>query len=102
RRSSDLLITFVDESLQMLIILLIARPFNEAFLLVTNIFLPMTIFNSAGMVLFVGVFKNIIAEQEHKVGQKVSLSFDITQKCLPIIKKGELHEQHDNEFCEII
>ncbi|NMA50009.1 MAG: histidine kinase [Tissierellia bacterium] len=101
--SSELfLITFIVESLQMLIILLIARPFDEAFLLVKNIFLPMTIFNSVGMVLFVGVFKNLITEQEHKVGKKVALTFDITQKCLPILKTGEFNEDNCKEIGEII
>lgn len=102
-KSSELfLITFVVESLQMLIIILIARPFAEAFSLVKNIFLPMTIFNSIGMVLFVGVFKNIIIGQEQKVGNKVDLTFDITQKCLPIIKTGKFNEVNCSKIGEII
>ncbi|MDR7857514.1 LytS/YhcK type 5TM receptor domain-containing protein [Tissierella sp.] len=101
--SSELfLITFVVESLQMLIILLISRPFDEAFLLVKNIFLPMTIFNSIGMVLFVGVFKNIITEQEQKIGKKVNLTFEITHKCLPILQTGEYNEKNCNNIGEII
>lgn len=95
-------ITFAVECLQMLIILLIAKPFDQAFLLVRNIFLPMTIFNSAGMVLFVGVFKNLITEQEQKVGQKVSLTFDITQKCLPILQTGKFNEESCSKIGEII
>lgn len=102
-KSSELfLITFVVESLQMLIIILIARSFAEAFSLVKNIFLPMTIFNSIGMVLFVGVFKNIIIGQEQKVGNKVDLTFDITQKCLPIIKTGKFNEVNCSKIGEII
>lgn len=90
-KSSELFaITFVMECLQMLVILLIAKPFAEAYSLVESIFLPMTIFNSAGMVLFVGVFKSIITDQENKVGRKISLTFDITQKCLPILRNGKL------------
>lgn len=102
-RSGDLfLITFAVECLQMIIILLIARPFNEAFLLVKNIFLPMTVFNSIGMVLFVGVFKNIIKDQEHGVGRKIGLTFEITEKCLPILQKGEYNEDSCNKIGEII
>lgn len=95
-------LTFLVECLQMLIILLIAKPYDRAFLLVTNIFLPMTIFNSAGMVLFVGVFKNLITEQEQKIGQKVSLTFDITQKCLPILQTGKFNEESCGKIGEII
>ena len=102
-RSSDLfLITFVVECIQMAIILLIARPYNEAFLLVKNIFLPMTIFNSMGIVLFVGVFKNIIKDQEYSVGRKVGLTFGITEKCLPILQEGEYNEDSCNKVGEII
>lgn len=102
-KSSELfLITFVVEVLQMMIILLLARPFEDAFFLVKNIFFPMTLLNSAGMVLFVGVFKNIIIEQEYKVGKKVSLTFNITKKCLPIIQTGEFNEENCNKIGEII
>ena len=102
-KSSDLFsLTFIVECLQMLIILLMVRPFDEAFLLVRNIFLPMTVFNSIGMVLFVGVFKNIITEQEHKVGQKVSLTFDITQKCLPVLRTGEFNKENCSKIGDII
>lgn len=102
RSSALFLITFIVESLQMLIILLITRPFDQAFFLVKNIFLPMTIFNSIGMVFFVGVFKNIIAEQEHKIGRKLSLTFDITKKCLPILQKGGFNEESCDKIGEII
>ena len=102
-RSWDLfLITFVVECIQMIIILLIARPFSEAFLLVKNIFLPMTVFNSAGMVLFVGVFKNIIKDKEYSVGRKVGLVFEITEKCLPIVEKGDYNETSCNKIGETI
>ncbi len=95
-------ITFSVESLQMLIILMLARPFDEAFILVKSIFVPMTIFNAIGMVLFLGVFKNIIKEQEQKVGKKVNTTFDITQKCLPILQTGEYNEKNCNKIGEVI
>lgn len=95
-------ITFVVECLQMLVILLIAKPFSDAYSLVRSIFLPMTIFNSAGMVLFVGVFKSIITDQENKVGRKISLTFDITQKCLPILRNGNYDEESCSKIGEII
>ena len=102
-RSTELFsLTFMVECLQMLIILLLARPFDNALVLVRNIFLPMTIFNSIGMVLFVGVFKNIVSEQDNKIGQKVALTFDITQKCLPILKTGEFNEENCYKIGEII
>ncbi|MDR7871137.1 MAG: LytS/YhcK type 5TM receptor domain-containing protein [Tissierellaceae bacterium] len=102
-RSKDLfVITFLVESLQMAIILLISKPFDEAFLVVKNIFLPMTIFNSIGMVFFVGVFKNLINEQEFEIGRKVGLTFDITKKCLPLLQNGEYNKENCDEIGDII
>lgn len=102
-RSRDLfLITFFVESIQMAIILMISRPFDDAFLVVKNIFLPMTIFNSIGMVFFVGVFKNVIDEQENEIGRKVGLTFEITKQCLPILQSGEYNEGSCNKIGEII
>ena len=102
KKSQLFIITFIVENLQMLIILLIARPFDDALFLVKSIFLPMTLFNSIGMVLFVETFKNIIREQEQKVGKKVSLTFDITKKCLPILQRGEYNSENCDQIGEII
>lgn len=96
------LITFVVECMQMLLILIISRPFEDALVLIRNIFIPMTLFNSAGMVLFVGIFKNIIIEQENKIANKVSMTFDITKKCLPIIQTGEYNEENCKKISNII
>lgn len=102
-RARDLfLITFIIESIQMLLILIMSKPFEEAFLVVKEIFLPMTIFNSIGMVLFTGIFKNVINEQENQIGRKVGLSFDITKQCLPILKSGEYNKESCAKMGEII
>lgn len=91
-------ITFIAESIQMLIILLIAKPFSDAVSLVRAIIAPMTIINSFGMVLFVGVFTNIAIEEEHEIGKKISLTFDISKKCLPLLQTGLFNEEN----CRII
>ena len=98
-QESDLfLLTFIAEILQMVIILLIAKPYSHALELVRAIAGPMILFNSIGMVLFVGVFKNIILEQEYEIGKKVGLIFDITKKCLPILQTG----LYDQDSCRSI
>ena len=48
-------ITFVAELVQMLIILLIARPFDDAFRLVSNIAAPMMVTNTVGAALFMRI-----------------------------------------------
>ena len=48
-------ITFVAELVQMLIILLIARPFDDAYRLVSNIAAPMMVTNTVGAALFMRI-----------------------------------------------
>lgn len=93
-----LLITFAAEILQMVIILIFAKPYKSALELVTQIAFPMVIINSIGMVLFISVFKHIFIEQEHELGKKINLAFDITKKCLPILSTG----QYDKDNCRKI
>lgn len=52
------------EIAQMIIILLIARPFADALALVRVILVPMVFVNSIGIALFVGILENIYKEQE--------------------------------------
>lgn len=102
-REIDLyLITFIAEIIQMLVILTISKPFTSAFKLVSSIAFPMVFINSLGLVLFIGVFKNIFIEQEYELGKKISLAFDITEKCLPIISKGLYDEESCREIGKII
>lgn len=102
-RELDLyIITFVAEILQMLVIITISKPFIEALDLVSSIAFPMVFINSLGLVLFIGVFKHIFIEQEYELGKKVTLAFDITKKCLPIISTGLYNEENCREIGKII
>lgn len=92
------LITSLAEILQMIIILMIAKPYQDALQLVIIIAFPMVFINAIGMVLFVGVFKHIFIEQEYELGKKINLAFVIIKKCLPILSTG----QYDKGNCRLI
>ena len=96
------IITFMAEVVQMVVILAISRPFTAALELVGSIAFPMIFINSLGLVLFIGVFKHILIEQEYQLGQKMSLAFDITKKSLPIIGTGVYNEESCKEISKII
>lgn len=96
------LLTFTAEILQMIIILIFAKPYIYAVALVREIALPMILLNSVGTVLFVGVFKHIFNEQEYEVGKKLSLTFDITKKCLPLLRSGLYNKENCNLLGESI
>ena len=95
-------ITFGAEIIQMMIILIFAKPFDQALELVSKIAAPMVFINSMGLVLFVGVFKQIFIEQEYKFGEKISLAFDISKRCLPIINKNSYNSESCKEISKII
>ncbi|WP_313130721.1 LytS/YhcK type 5TM receptor domain-containing protein [Anaerocolumna sp.] len=95
-------ITFVAELLQMLIILIFAKPYQDAVALVRVIAIPMVIFNSLGMVLFVGVFNHIFKEMEYEVGTKVNLIFEISKKCLPLLQSGIYNKENCSKISDVI
>ena len=82
------LLTAVTEVCQMLLILLIARPFSSALEVVKEIALPMIILNSCGMVVFIGTFRALSMEKDNERTSGISLALHVASKCLPHLRKG--------------
>lgn len=82
------LVTMLAEFVQMGIILLIARPFEEAWRLVELISVPMILFNSLGVVIFVGIFDSVFIEQDQEASERIRLVLNIADECLPYLRKG--------------
>lgn len=76
------------ESLQMGIILLLARPFSEAWELVRVIALPMTLVNAAGIAIFVSMIQAIRAEEEKIGALQTQKVLEIARCTLPHLRKG--------------
>jgi len=76
------------ESIQMLLVLLLAKPFPEALALVKIIWIPMVIFNPVGIAVFVALIDSIYTEQEKEAATKTQLALDIADRCLAHLKKG--------------
>lgn len=96
------IITFISEAIQMITILIVAKPYDAALSLVREIALPMMLLNSLGMVFFMGIFKRIFVEQAYEVGKRLSLTFDITKKCLPILSTGRYDRENTEKIGKII
>ena len=80
--------TFVAEALQMAIILLLARPFNDAVELVQVIAVPMMLANSAGAALFMSIMRD-----QKSMYDKFGVIFSgralkIAERTLGILDKG--------------
>ncbi|WP_052090873.1 LytS/YhcK type 5TM receptor domain-containing protein [Desulfosporosinus sp. HMP52] len=81
-------ITALSEIIQMVLILLLCRPFDIALSVVKTIALPMILLNSFGMLIFMATFKNIFIEKDQESASKMSLALSIAEQCLPYLRKG--------------
>ncbi|VDN46187.1 Histidine kinase (fragment) [Petrocella atlantisensis] len=82
------LLAILIESLQMLMILLIARPFSQALDLVQLIFLPMTFINAFGTAAFILLIQQIYEENDRIGAVKAQLALSIANQTLPILRNG--------------
>lgn len=95
------LLTIGIEAVQMLMIILIARPIGDAVNLVKIIFIPMAFINAFGTGSFILIIEQIHKENENSAAAKASLSLKIASKTLPFLKEG-LHMTSAQKVCEII
>ncbi|MDA8227770.1 MAG: sensor histidine kinase [Desulfitobacterium hafniense] len=85
---TGLLIGIAAETLQMIIILIVARPFEAAWDLVQTIGLPMIVLNSIGISIFIAIVKSIFEEQEKIGAVQAQKALQIAKITLPILRRG--------------
>ncbi|MDQ0207237.1 sensor histidine kinase [Alkalicoccobacillus murimartini] len=96
-----LIIGAAAEAVQMLLILLLARPFSQALDLIEMIALPMIIANGLGCALFLLIIKNVVY-QEDKIGaSQTQLSLRIADQTLVYLRKG-LNASSAQAVCQIL
>jgi two-component system sensor histidine kinase LytS len=78
----------VVEMIQMGIILLIARPYEDAIALVKVIFLPMTFLNAFGVSMFLLFIQQVYDEGQAAKAMMAELSLSIAALTLPYFRKG--------------
>lgn len=88
KRRDLFLSALVAETIQMVLILLIAKPYEEALSLVETIGLPMILLNSCGVVLFISIFTSSLIHNDRESARNIRLVLDITDHCLPYLRKG--------------
>ncbi len=93
--------TFVAEAAQMLIILILARPFDEALALVQVIAAPMILANSVGAALFISIMRDQ-KQMYDKYGAIFSArAFQVAEKTLEIMGRG-FNRQTATEIAQVI
>ncbi len=84
----SLIIGAVAEIIQMIMILIIAKPFGDALTLVKIIWFPMVFVNAIGISIFIGITQRIFIEQEQIGAEKAELILRIANKTLPYLRQG--------------
>lgn len=82
------LITLLSQTVQMIIIVIVAKPFEQAWELVQIIALPMMTINSIGSALFMLMIEGIFIEQQRIGANHAQLALNIANRTLPILRKG--------------
>lgn len=99
--STAFLLGALAEAIQMVIILLISRPFSSALALVELIGFPMIFANGTGCVLFLLVIKSVVNEEEKAGALQAQKTLRIADKTLAYLRKG-LNNQSAEAVCKII
>ncbi|MBD1381351.1 sensor histidine kinase [Metabacillus arenae] len=99
--STALIVGSLAEAIQMLIILLVAKPFNMALTLVEGIGMPMIIANGLGSALFLLIIRNVINEEEKIGALQAQKALRLAEKTLAYMRKG-LNADSAKTVCEIL
>ncbi|MFS0863950.1 LytS/YhcK type 5TM receptor domain-containing protein [Fredinandcohnia sp. 179-A 10B2 NHS] len=99
--NSTFLIAALAEAIQMLIILIFSRPFDQAWALVNIIGIPMIVANGLGCALFFLIIKSVINEEEKVGAVQAQKTLRIADKTLAYLRNG-LNSETANAVCQII
>lgn len=91
----------LTESLQMLIILLVAKPFPAALSLVKVISVPMIVINSTGVAIFMMIVRSAQEEEERIGAVQAQKVLSIANKTLQYLRQG-LNRDSAQKVAEVI
>ncbi|MEA3422899.1 MAG: LytS/YhcK type 5TM receptor domain-containing protein [Bacillota bacterium] len=78
----------ITESVQMLVIVAIARPIEDAIILVEKIAIPMILVNSIGISIIIAIIQNIRKQNDAQAAFRAQMALKIANKTLPYLSKG--------------
>lgn len=78
----------IVETLQMAILLLMAKPYSAALSLVSVIGVPMILINSFGLALFVELVASVYREKERFAAYQAQTALNIALRTLPFLRSG--------------
>ncbi|MBZ9606752.1 sensor histidine kinase [Clostridium estertheticum] len=88
------------ETLEMILILVMAHPFSRALTIVESIYLPMSFTNAIGIAILILIIQKIHKEKEEIAAKQAQIALEIANKTLPYFRK--MQENSFEEICGII
>ncbi|WP_371753614.1 LytS/YhcK type 5TM receptor domain-containing protein [Ferviditalea candida] len=101
RVSTAIFTAMLGETVQMIIILLLSRPFDQAFLLVQAIGVPMIVANGIGSGLFILIIRTVMDEEEKTGALASKKSLRLAELTIQHLRKG-LSFESAQATCEIL
>ncbi|WZL74317.1 sensor histidine kinase [Clostridiaceae bacterium 35-E11] len=90
----------VVENLSMLLILLLSKPFELAFSIVKEIYVPMVLMNGLGIAIVIMITENIFEAKEEIAAKQAKQALDIANQTLPYFR--DVNKDSLKKVCEII
>ncbi len=90
----------VVESLSMLLILIMSKPFDTAYQIVKDIYIPMMMVNGGGIAIVILMIENIFEEQEEIGAKQSKLALEIANMTLPYFR--DINPKSLENVCTII
>lgn len=88
------------QSLEMVLILIMSKPFSTALNIVKNIYIPMVFTNAIGISILILLIQNIFEEKEQIAAKQAKIALEIANKTLPYFR--EINNNSFENICEII
>jgi two-component system LytT family sensor kinase len=91
---------FIIESIEMLLILLISKPYYDALAIVKSIYFPMSFTNALGICMLILLIQKIFNEKEQIAAKQSQLALEIANKTLPYFR--DINNESLTTICSII
>ncbi len=88
------------ESIEMLLILLLSKPYESALYIVKSIYLPMSFTNALGICILILLIQKAYNEKEQMAAKQAQLALEIANKTLPYFR--EINSDSLQKICSII
>lgn len=99
--SKAFLAGIIAETAQMLIILMVARPWESAVVLVQVIAIPMIVANSIGIAIFIAIIRSVVYEKERMEANQAQKVLHIVEQMFIHLREG-LTEESATEISKLL